>query len=151
MAQFKFKLQPVLDQRAREEKLVQRELAERQGDVLRLEGELKALEREVLSANGFVRDESAAGRLGVGLLQQHRRYLFGVRGRVGAVVDGLGKARLAREAAVRKVADAARQRRTVELLRDKQKERWTEGEHRRELALQDDVNTTLGHEWTMTP
>jgi flagellar protein FliJ len=145
MAQFKFTLQTVLEQRQTQERLCQMELAQTQLDLKHVEEELAGTEREIASANDTMRDKHLVGKIDVTLIASHRRYLLAMRQRVIQIAERIVQARLAVEAKQRKLVEAAVQRKAIETLKDKQKSRWATEQDRKELAIADDVGMQIAY------
>lgn len=146
MAQFKFKLQVVLDQRQREERLAQLDFAKAQLTQRTLEAELTAIETDLKAANEHLRDHHLVGKIDTSMIVTHRRYLISVRQAVVAKAKQIADARLKSEAAQRKLAAAAKDRKAIELLRDRQKSRWLAEEDKKELAIADDVGMQIAYQ-----
>jgi flagellar export protein FliJ len=136
MAQFKFSLQTVLEQRQTQERLCQMELAQTQLHLKHVEEELAGTEREIASANDTMRDKHLVGKIDVTLIASHRRYLLAMRQRVIQIAERIVQARLAVEAI---------QRKAIETLKDKQKSRWATEQDRKELAIADDVGMQIAY------
>ncbi len=152
MARFTFGLQTVLDQRGREEKFCQLELAEAQLRLATLEAALQEMNGEIVSSNADLRSQHVAGKLNVQAISLHRRYLAAMKVKVIAHAESMSQARLAVEAKQRKLAEAAKNRKTIELLRDKQKQRWQADQDKRERDLMDEAGMQIAYaNLTMEP
>lgn len=145
MAQFKFKLQVVLEQREREERLAQVEHAKAQLAQRTLESELAEIEKQLREANEHLRDHHLVGKIDTSMIATHRRYLIAARGAVLVKAKQIAAARLKAEATQRKLAAAAKDRKAIEFLRDRQKSRWAAEINRKELALADDVGMQIAY------
>lgn len=139
MARFVFGLQTVLEQRENEEILCKKELFEAQSEQKRLMDQLAEVEAEIRTANETMRNEHLVGSLKPTMIATHRRYLIAMKQRVFSLAEQIASARTRVEAKQRKLADATKAKKVIELLRDKQKERWVAEQDRRELAAADDV------------
>ena len=100
MAQFHFQLQGVLEHRERVEKDRQRDLAVAQAEMVRLDGELQSINRDVQQSTANVHNHHLVGRLDMTYLAAHRRYMLGMQRKVLAVAQKI--------AAHQQVVDAAR-------------------------------------------
>ncbi|RYG64634.1 hypothetical protein EON77_19480, partial [bacterium] len=69
--------------------------------------------------------------------------LIAMKSQVMQLAEQIAKARLDAEAKQRKLNDAAKGRKAIEVLRDKQKERWLAEQNRKELAIADDVGMQI--------
>lgn len=143
MARFVFRLRAVLKQRRWIERRRQRELAAAQLAVQQALAELAQLQQEVRDANDFARQSLAPGRVNVGLLVQHRLYLAAAGQRMQDVARRIELARQEVSAAQQRLTEAARQRRLIELLRDRQLQHWKAEQDRRELAALDEAGTQI--------
>ncbi len=141
---FVFKLQPVLDQRLREEKRHQRLVAEIERRRLEIEERIRACQRGIAAAKEDLRDRLGAGRSGQGVA------LLDVRMQASASLHLVGLAQQAvfELAGVHKHVDAARlellkaatARKAVELLKTRRLEQWKRDLARREAAEADELN-----------
>lgn len=145
MARFEFGLQTVLEQREVEETLCKRDLFEAQVAERRLLNDLALVESQIRSANDTMRSEHLVGTLRPVLIATHRRYLVAMRQQVIALAEKIATARITVEARQRKLAEAAKNRKAIELLRDKQRSRWIADQNRRELAAADDVAMQIAY------
>jgi flagellar export protein FliJ len=145
MAQFKFNLQVVLEQREREERLAQMAFAQAQLVQKQHEADLARIEGELRGANDYLRDHHLVGQIDTTMIASHRRFLIAMRSSVIAVAQQIAAARLKVEAAQRKLAAAAKDTKAIEVLRDRQKQRWMAEQEKKELALADDVAMQIAY------
>lgn len=143
MARFTFSLQTVLEQREHDERACQMELARARLLQVQLETRLGQLNDEIVAANEQMRDHHLVGRIDVSLIATHRRFLIAMRSNVMKLAEEIAVARLDAEAKQRKLSDAAKGRKAIEVLRDKQKARWAAEQDRKELAIADDVGMQI--------
>lgn len=139
MPKFSFRLQPVLDQRAREEKDQMRAVAELDAQRMRIEEHIRACQLRIQQGRRDVSDALSGGRvdLGSAKLQSAATLRHDQEARSGvldmaAVLQQLGHARA-------KLVQASAKRRAIELLRDRELERFRDAENRRESAAMDDL------------
>jgi flagellar FliJ protein len=143
VAQFEFQLEGVLEHRERIEKDRQRELAVAQTEMVRLDGELQGLNREIQQSTADVRDDHLVGRLDMNYLAAHRRYMIGMQRRVLAAAQKIAAQQQLVETARRALAEASKQKKILEKLRGKQHQRWSEALARREAGALDELTTQL--------
>lgn len=143
MAQFHFQLEGVLEHRERVEKDRQRELAAAQTEMVRLDGELQAMNRDVQQSTADVRDHHLVGRLDMTYLAAHRRYMLGMRRKVFALAQKIAAQQQVVDAARRALAEASKQKKILEKLKEKQNRRWNEELARREAGALDELTTQL--------
>ena len=134
MAKFVFKLEGVLRQRKHVEREKQRELAIKQRQLVELQGYLQQLQQTVNGANNDVRLNRLTGRLDMGFLAAHRRFLTGMQRQAMGVVQKIA------------LAEAAKQRKVIEKLRERQLARWKAEQSRRELAELDEIGMQLAYQ-----
>ena len=143
MARFVFKLEAVLRQRRSVEDRRRGELAAAQREVVRLETELRALNQSLSSVADDLRANRLTGRLDLNFLAAHRRYAQAMQRKGMAVVQELANRQRDVEKAQLALADAMKQRKVVEKLKERQRDRWLADENRREAAQTDEVGTQL--------
>lgn len=146
MAQFKFKLQAVLKHRTHIEQMRQRELAEAQAQVTRLQDELRRLNQEVTDASESVRKNHMTGRLDLGFLAAHRRYLAATQRKGMAIVQRIAYAQQIADEARARLAEAAKDKKIIEKLRERGLQRWQVEQQTKEMALLDEVANRLSYE-----
>jgi flagellar export protein FliJ len=143
VSQFKFKLQGVLEHRERIEKDRQRDLAAAQAEMVRLDGQLQLLNRDVQQSTADVRDHHLVGRLDMGYLAAHRRYMLGMRRKVLEVAQKISAQQQLVDAARHALAEASMRKKIIEKLREKQHRQWLENLARKEGAAMDELTTQL--------
>lgn len=143
LAQFEFQLEGVLRHRERAEKDRQRDLAAAQSEMVRLDAELQSLNRDVQQSTADVRDHHLVGRLDMGYLAAHRRYMLGMQRRVMAVAERMGQQQVVVDAARRALAEASKQKKILEKLKEKQQLAWAAAIARHEAVALDELTTQL--------
>jgi flagellar FliJ protein len=146
VARFIFKLEGVLRQRKHVEREKQRALAFKQQALVGLQAQLQRLQDTVQQANGDVRTNRLVGRLDMQFLAAHRRFLAGMQRQALGIVQKIALAQRAVDESRAELAEAARQRKVIEKLREKQFERWRAEQNRRELAQLDEIGMQLAYE-----
>lgn len=135
MARFVFRLESVLNQRAREEQCCQAALGEALGVQVDCEAKIAEIEQQVRLDNDLLRDR-LIGAIEINELLRHRRFLATCALEVGRISERLVSARLKVEAARRKLTEAAKRRKALEILRDKQRNEFnSESERKEQLEL----------------
>jgi flagellar protein FliJ len=143
LAQFEFQLEGVLRHRERVEKDRQRDLAAALAEMVRLDGELQAMNRDVQQSTTEVRDHHLVGRLDMGYLAAHRRYMLGMQRKVIAVAEKMGQQQIVVDAARRALAEASKQKKILEKLKEKQQREWSAALARHEAGELDELTTQL--------
>ncbi len=146
MARFVFKLEGVLRQRKHEEQQRQRDLAEKQLQLAELQRSLQQVQQNVQAANDDLRSNRLLGRLDMSFLAAHRRYLGAMqRQGIGLMQRiALGQ-RLVDESRIQ-LGEAAKRRKVIEKLRERQFERWRSQINRRELEELDEIGMQLAYQ-----
>jgi flagellar FliJ protein len=144
MAKFVFKLQAILRHREHVEREKQREVANRRKVLDDAYQELRDLNDRVQQTIQDVRANHLLGVLDMGFLAGHRRYMLASNRQAGALAQKIASAKTAFDAAQTELLVAAKQRKILDKLREKQLMRWQDENHRREMIAQDEISTQLG-------
>ena len=145
MAKFVFRLEVVLKQRKRAEQQAQRELALRQATLVQAQNELKQLDEQVKAATESVRQNHLTGVLDLNFLAAHRRFLNAMQRKGMGIVQRIAVAQKQVDDARAVLAEAAKQRKAIERLREVQHERWRQEQSRRDLAQLDEIGSQIGY------
>ena len=145
MASFTFQLDPVLQQRKLVEEQRQRELATVQAEYAELEARLRALDQEVRTSEADLRSNRLTGRLDLSFLAAHRRFTIAMQRRAVALAQQMAAVRKRVDDARAALAEAAKQRKILEKLREKRKAQWSEEINRKELAALDEISARIGY------
>lgn len=136
MAKFTFKLAGVLEHRKQIERQRQRELALAQQKILGLQAELDALAVVKRASSDQLRRR---GHLSVAALAAHQRFAAAMRQKAAALSRQMEDARRHLEDAQVDLLEAAKQRKIMEKLRERELARWEHEQRRREAAEADEV------------
>lgn len=143
MAKFRFRLQAVLRHRLQIEEERQRALATVQQQLTTLTNELKAMDEQVEQANQDLRTNHLVGPVNVGYLTAHRRFIVGVRRQAMLLVQRMALVQKQVDDARLALAEAAKQRKIIEKLREKQLERWRQEAARKEGDALDEIGMQI--------
>jgi len=143
MARFVFQLEGVLRHRERIEQNRQRELAVVQAEMTRLERELAAMNDDLQRSTAEVRDHHLVGRLDMQYLAAHRRYMLGMQRKVIALAETMGQQKQRVEQARAALAEASKQKKILEKLRERQHQQWAAGLARAEANALDELSTQM--------
>jgi flagellar protein FliJ len=143
VAQFHFKLDPVLRQRKHVEELRQRDFAAAQAEVTRLQALLKDLDATVRTATNDMRDNRLVGRLDLSFIAAHRRFTFAMGRKALELAQQIAAAQQIADKARAALVEATKQRKIIEKLREKQFERWRADLATKETAALDEVGMQL--------
>jgi flagellar FliJ protein len=145
MAQFLFKLAPVLRHRKNVEHERQRDVAVIQARLNELESQLRALDADVQRSNEHMRQNHLVGRIAPDLLAAHRRYLGATQRRALEIAQQMANVQRSLDEARLALAAAARDRKILEKLQDKQRASWQAEGDRREGNALDEVAMQMAH------
>jgi flagellar biosynthesis chaperone FliJ len=153
MARFVFKLQPVLDQRLREERERKIEVARLEKERVDYEGRLRRQQGFISESKGALRDAmGGAGhraasvsegghRVNPSLLRLQATNALHLNYRAHQTVLGLAGLHKRLEEARGRLAEASKARRAIELLRERRYEEWRRERERRERIDTDELVT----------
>lgn len=145
MPKFIFQLEGVLRHRRYVERQRQRDLAAVQAVVAELEIQLRRLDDSVRSVTEDMKKNHLVGRLDLNLLGAHRRYSIAMQRRAVALAQKIAAAQLQAQEAQKRLAEAAKQRKIFEKLREKRREQWIADANRRELMELDETAMRLSY------
>ena len=146
MARFVFQLDGVLRQRKLAEEQKQRELAVVQAAMTALETQLRELDQTVQSTTADVRSNHLTGRLDLNFLAAHRRYIAATQRKALELAERMAAVQVRLDAARKTLADAARERKIIEKLREKREAEWKAAQARKDMAALDEIGTRIGYE-----
>ncbi|MGD0389136.1 MAG: flagellar export protein FliJ [Tepidisphaeraceae bacterium] len=146
MAQFVFQLDGVLRHRTNVEHQCQRELAVIQGRMSALDAELRALDASVRASETDLRTNRLVGRLDLAFLAAHRRFAVAMQRKATEIAQKMSAVQVQLDRAKRNLAEAAKKRKIIEKLRERQLARWREQLQRRDVAEMDEIGMQLGHD-----
>jgi len=146
MPKFVFNLEGVQRQRKQIEQDKQRILAEKQKALVEIQNQLRRLQETLDATNSDVRQNHLVGRLNMEFIAAHRRFLAGMQRQGLAIVQRLTLAQRAVDAARLELAEAAKRRKAIDKLREKQFERWKLEQSRKEQAELDEIGMQLAYQ-----
>ena len=146
MAKFVFKLEAVLRQRKLAEREKQRELASCQKVLADLSDALRDLNDRARATSDDLRKNHLVGKLDMNFLTAHRRYMLAAQRQATAIIQQIALAQRGADETRAALLDAARQRKIIEKLREKQLARWQVDVHRREAHAADEINVQLAYQ-----
>jgi flagellar FliJ protein len=145
MARFVFALEAVLRQRTHAERERMREMAACQAEMTRLQAELRALNDALQGSAADMKANHLTGPIDVAYLAAHRRYTVAMQRKGQSLVQEMARQQRKVDEAQRLLAEAAKERKVIEKLREKQFERWKQDVTRREQADADEVGAQFGY------
>ncbi len=145
MAKFIFKFDGVLRQREHVETQRQRELAVVQLEMTKLQNELRELNESVQGSTDDLRDNHLTGRLDLNFLAAHRRFMLAMARKGAGLVQQVAGVQKRLEVAQAALAEAAKQRKIIEKLREKSLERWKADLARKEMMETNEIAMQIGY------
>jgi flagellar export protein FliJ len=143
MPRFVFKLDGVLRQRQHIEKQRQRQVAVLQAQMARLQEDLRQINAAAEQSTNELRGGHLVGRLDMGYLAAHRRYMLAVQRQAMQLVQRMALLQKQIEEAQRSLADAAKGRKAMEKLKENHHARWQADQDRHESLILDEVTVQL--------
>ncbi len=153
MAKFDFKLHAVLRQRDLALQAAQRDFAIVQAEKAIQQAELKRLDETVRAAVADLRENQLIGKLNLSFLAAHRRFMSDMQRKGLVQLQKVEEAEKRVKAARVQLAEASKQKKIIEKLRDRQHAVWAETIARKETAAMDEIATqmstvTMREAWT---
>ncbi len=145
MAKFVFKFDGVLRQREHVETQRQRELAVVQQEMTQLQIELRALNDSVRGSTDDLRNNHLTGRLDLNFLAAHRRFMLAMQRKGTVIAQQIAGVQNRVDIAQRALAEAAKQRKIMEKLREKSLERWKAQASRKDVMEADEIAMQMGY------
>jgi len=144
MPTFRFPLEEVLSHRRRLEEQKQRDLAVLQQEMKQAQDVLRDMNQTVQSSVGDLRENHLIGRLDLAFLAAHRRYMLAAQRRGTLMAQKMALLQRQIEEAQKALLEAAKQRKMIEKLRERQRQRWAGEISRKEAVELDEVATRIG-------
>src|SRR5687768_17272983 len=135
MARFSFKLDGVLEQRKNAERQRQRDVATAQHALLKLQAEIDALAAVSRASAAELR----SSRLSAAALAAHQRFILSMRHKAAALKQQHGETERELSDAQAALTEAAKQRKVIEKLREREHAKWAAAQQRREAQDAEDV------------
>lgn len=145
MAKFVFQLHAVLRQREHVERQRQRDFSVAQGELVKLQTALRDLEQSQQQATMDLRANHLIGPIDLAFLAAHRRFVFAVQRKGMALVQRIALSQRKVDETRLFLAQAARDRKAIEILRDKRRAAWLAAEAKKEAEALDEVGTQLNY------
>jgi flagellar export protein FliJ len=143
MAKFSFKLEGVLHHRRNIEQQRQRELALVQAQMQNLQSELRQLDQSTQQAMADLRRTRLVGSIDMEFITAHRRFMGSMQRKAMALVQKMSLVQRQVDEARRALAEAAKQRKIMEKLRETLHHRWLDALNKRETEELDEIGTQL--------
>lgn len=145
MPRFIFQLEGVLKHRKHIEQQHQRAMAQAQVQMTQLQAQLRQLDQSVQHAGADLRQNHLTGRIDLNFLAAHRRFTLATQRQALALVQKMALVQRQVQEAQSALAQAAKNRKVIEKLRERHHERWSTALGRRELTEQDEIAMQLSY------
>jgi flagellar FliJ protein len=135
VAAFTFKLEAVLEQRKLAERLRQRDVAMAQRGLLKVQAELDAVAAVKRSSAAELRGGAGRGggqKLGAAMLAAHQRFALAAREKAAGLGRQMTEARRELDHAQARLIEAAKQRKVMEKLREREHAKWVEAQRKKD-------------------
>jgi flagellar FliJ protein len=146
MPKFVFQLDAVLRHRKTLEDQRQRELGQARAELARMEAELRAMDETTRGVSDDLRTNRLTGTLDMSFIAAHRRYVMAMQRKAMELAARMAQQQVVVESARKALAEAAKQRKIMEKLREKQHERWKAEQSFKELEQLSEVNMQIALE-----
>lgn len=140
-ARFKFRLEALLEHRRTAEKDAQRGLAMAQQEVTRIMETIHDAQRRIAEENRALTTSQLTGILDMAAIGFGKRYVGNLHLKIALAGQKLGAAERNVATARAALLAAARARKVIDKLREKQEARWREERDRKEAAALDEIAT----------
>ncbi|HLL91113.1 MAG TPA: flagellar export protein FliJ [Tepidisphaeraceae bacterium] len=145
MAKFTFTLAGVLRHREFVERERQRDLAVVQAELAGVQAELRALDESVKASTAELRTNHLTGPIDLAYLTAHRRYTTAMGRKALEVAQRVAVAQKKVDDAQRVLAEAAKQRKILEKLRERRLEQWKADQAKKETDAGDEAGMQLSY------
>jgi flagellar protein FliJ len=146
MARFKFRLEPLLVARRREERDCQRALAACRAVVVDIELQIAVANTQIRESMDRVRAMHLSGKLDLSFVAAHRRFVAAMQRRGIAWAQKLVEAQAKVAEAQAKLVEAAKRRKAIEKLRERHLQRWQLEQERRQNLELDEISMRIAFE-----
>jgi len=146
MAKFVFKLEGVLEHRRNVERERQRAVAENRAQMTALENQLRDLDRRAQESTQDLRNNRLTGALDMQFIAAHRRFMIAMQRQAMELAQKMAGVQRKLEEAQKELLEAAKQRKVIEKLKEKQLERWRAEMARSEANQMDEIGMQIGFE-----
>jgi len=143
MPKFVFQLDAVLRHRKMLEEQRMRELGAAQAEMAKMQAELRAMDETTQNVTSDLRDNRLTGKLDMAFLAAHRRYVLAMQRKAMELAQRMAALQQVVDTARRVLAEAAKQRKIMEKLKERQHERWKAEQSRKESEQLAEVNMQL--------
>jgi flagellar FliJ protein len=143
MAQFEFRLEALLTHRAQIEKDKQRRLAQVQQQIQAILRKIQDAETRIRQENRTLGGNELTGALDMQYIAHEKRFVGALTMRIVLARQEIMRLEVTLVAARKELLTAARARKVIEKLKERQLARWRQEQERKESAIMDEIGTQL--------
>jgi flagellar FliJ protein len=143
MARFKFRLEALLTHRRQLEKDKQRRVAQLQQEIQAVVRQIQDTQARIKAENRTLGTRELTGRLDMQYIAHEKRFVGALAVRISLALQQLAALEQTLAGARAELLAAARARKVIEKLREKQWARWRMEQERRDAAVTDEIGTQL--------
>jgi flagellar protein FliJ len=143
MARFQFKLEALLTHRRQIEKEKQRRVGQVQQEILAVRRHIQETQTLIRAENQTLGAQELTGRLDMQYIAHEKRFVGSLLVRIALASQKLAGLEQTLAAARTELLAAARARKVIEKLREKQFARWRMEQERKDAAVIDEIGTQL--------
>ncbi len=140
---FHFRLEALLEHRRQIEKDQQRHLAVAQQEIQKLFAIIQAAQQRIVAENRALTTTQLTGNLDMAAIAFGKRYVGNLHMQIALTAQKLGAAEQKLAVARAGLLEAAKARKVIEKLREKQHARWLEELERKDAAQMDEIGTQI--------
>jgi flagellar FliJ protein len=140
---FHFRLEALLDHRRNLEKERQRSVAQAQQEIQALITTIKTAQQRIADENRSLSTTQLTGRLDMAAIAFGKRYVGNLHVQIMLTAQKLGAAEQKLAAARAALLEAAKARKVIEKLREKQHARWLAELERKDASQMDEIGTQI--------
>lgn len=143
MPRFKFRLEALLTHRQQVEKEKQRRVAQLQQEVQAVVRGIQEAQARISAENRTLGVKELTGKLDMQYIAHEKRFVGALQMKISLAMQKLAGLEQTLAAARAELLTAARARKVIEKLKDKQFQRWRAEQERKEAAGMDEIATQL--------
>jgi flagellar FliJ protein len=140
---FEFRLEGLLEHRRQIEKDHQRKVAEIQQEAQYLQRQIREAQTRIVLENRKLTGEQLVGKLDMAYIAHEKRYVGSLYVQIAFMMQNLAGVEERIAAARVELLAAAKARKVIEKLREKQLARWRAEQDRKEAAAMDEIGTQI--------
>ena len=141
--QFQFRLEALLEMRALVEKEKQRRVAAIQGEIQALVRQIQEANTQIGAENRSLSSRELTGRLDMAYIAHEKKYVGNLQMRIVQAMQKIAVLEKTLAGARAELLEAARAKKVIEKLKEKQRTRWQMEQDRKEAGLMDEIGTQL--------